>query len=338
MTFNNAVETIKEDKVCRAELACKVLEKSTEMSEYSDDGEMGDGNREEQELAKIILDDEVQLRGNVNAIHNLSVEYAKRDYFDIACKILKKALQERRNSYNIDLLADYLKYSINSSDEEIEFAEECFDRLNGINKKFWNWRAFDFAIDYLISSADWSMDDFEDRLKEGHKLAEEYKKRFGETEDADKAYHSLANVYLKNGDDESCNRLLKEALGKVKKAPLCALQLADTCFKRGLYEEAKEYVRKCIIMNSGNELSVSLGYPYILSAECSIALAYLYMESGNDERKENLEKNLESIENDYASAKECLGRREQRVMLLRKQIDVLKKQINIGADTENYEE
>lgn len=335
MTVSQLIDEISKNHICYVEEACNVLSLHIESTnDYEDYQEEADKHLND--LAKSICVDEVQLIGSADAIHNLSVEFARNGYFDYACAILKKGLMTDKFPQNIDLLADFIKYSTCSLPADSDLAEVYYQRLIRIDKKCWNWRAFSFSIDYLTSRLDQADEQADQILEECLKLASEYVKRKGKGRDGDRAYHALANVYLRQGDDKRCQSILQKALAQLKRAPICALQLSEIFFNSGLFEEADRCIRQCISMNINVDNSINIGYPYILSSLCRIMSAYKKSEQmANGQEKRDI---LKLIERDYESAKTILGEKEQRVRNLKSQIDILKKQIDMNDGSELFDE
>lgn len=339
MTIEKLMQEIKRDGICRAELLHQSLQENWSSSNVDDESFDLNVGQKTLEVADMILENDIRLTGDVDAIHNVAVMYARNNYYDIACKILRKAIEMKKYSCNVDLLADYLKYSTCFSDDDQEEANIYFTRLMKINRKRWNWRAYEFSIDYMLAGLESSLDFYDERMEEILKLAKEYKDKSENKEYADRAYRELANVYLEDDNQIEGEKILREAVENIKKAPSCALQLADFYYKRGLYKEAADYIKKCILMNNDLEPSVNIGYPYILYALCLIRGVYDNVEKGGSEDKEFNRNQIKEIEQRYKSAKLCFEGDEERVMNLKRQIDLLKEWIeDDSSDIDDYEE
>lgn len=339
MTIEKLMEEIKQDKVCRAELLHQSLQESRSVASADEESYEQNADQRMREAADMILADDVNLTGNADAVHNIAVEYARENYYDIACRLLQKALAIKKYAYNIDLLADYLKYSTCFSDNDQEQADLYLVRLMSINKKRWNWRAYEFSIDYLLEEMKSTADSFETKIGDVLRLAEEYKDKFRDTEYADRAYHELADVHMENDDQKASERVLREAVRKLKKAPSCAMQLADSYYKRGSYREASEYIKQCILMNNELESTINKGYPYILYALCQIREVYENMDEDGMIDKEFAKKYIKKIESWHESAKLCMEKGNKKTQELKQQIDLLKKWTGIDStDMEEYGE
>jgi len=339
MNLEEIMNDMKDNKICRMEQMHEVLQNLCFHNSEEEEESLYSGDQGAKKLAELALLEDVAFSGNSGAIHNVAVQYARNNYFDLACCILQKGLANKKDSMDPDLLADYLEYSINAMDNAFEKAEEYFERLKRINKKRWTWRVYDFSLDYLIKCMDVSPESYEEIMEECYALAEGFKESAEDTEYADNAYSALADIHLKNGDKKRWELTLKEATEKVKKTPLCSLQLADSYYKRGLYDEALKYIKKCISENNNAEENVNIGYPHILFALCMISEFYSNIENDKLDDKENYKKRIKEIEKEYDQAKTSLGTRDGRVVTLQKRIELLKKRMEDNYDDiKNYEE
>lgn len=339
MTIEKFMDEIRREGICRAELLHQALQENWSSGDIDEESFELNTSQKVLEVADMVLTADIRLTGDVDAIHNVAVMYARKNYYDIACRILQKAIGMKKYSYNVDLLAGYLKYSTCFSDDDQEEANIYFTRLMSINRKRWNWRAYEFSIDYLLEDLESSLDSYEEKMEEILKLAKEYRDKSKDKEYADRAYRELANVYIGDDNQTEGEMVLKEAVENLKKAPSCALQLADFYYKRGLYKEASFYIKQCILMNNDLEPSVNRGYPYILYALCMIREVYDKVEEKGTEDKEYNKKRIKEIEQKYKSAKLCLGEKEERVKNLKRQIDLLKEWVNDSfSDMDDYEE
>lgn len=335
MTIERLIDEVKQDRICRMELLHESIQRALHSGSVDGEGDEADTEKKMCDTAALLLEEDVRLTGDADAVHNATVEYARKNYYDIACRILRKALGMKKYAHNVDLLADYLKYSGSSSEDDQEQADTYYAVLMKINKKKWNWRTYEFSIDYLLARLEWETDGFEAKMANILKLAEEYQEKYKNSEYADRACRELADVYMENGDAERRERILKEAVETLRKAPSCAMQLADSCYKRGLYREAAGYIRQCILANNELDSNINRGYPYILYALCLIQETY----EKTDTDKGFVQRQLEEIEQYYDSAERCMESRDGQLAKLRTQIDLLKKWTKIdSADAKEYEE
>ena len=309
---------------------------SSDEDEYVENIETNE-NQEIENLVHAVCEEEVELVGSASDIHNVSVELATENYYDLACEILKKGLNMKKYSRNYDLLADFLKYSTYSS-THIQMAESCYEKLLKIPVKRWKWRSFEFMIDYLCDRMDGETEMSDDEiLKQCFSLAKKFVNQSKNTGDEDRAYHKLAEVYLMAGNRKMYVATLEEAIGNTRQAPMCMLMMAEDCFSRGLYQEAGDYISQCIKMNIETSPNVEKGYPYIMRAVCRIRGIYEKLEACSN-TEETFEKELKEIENDYTSAKNVLGEQEERVRNAKQHIDNLKIYLGKSTDDEDYGE
>lgn len=331
MTMEILINLIQEQKLCRYEQLYEVIcfgRKNDEEESYESDLSY---EKQMRELIENCCKEDVELLGNTEVLHNISVELAKQKYYYLACMLLEKTLKGKKCFTNIDLLADYLKYSTYSSESEIRQAEEYYGRLQKIEKKLWSWRAFDFSIDYLLARSD-TTEFKEDDLMEALKLALIYRAQMKNTPDEDKALNTLAEVYLRKGETKKYEQILKQGI-LLKKAPLCTLKWGEYLFKKGDYANAQENILKCCKANTGLESVINIGYPYVLLALARIMNLYAHQDSEQDHTKNDFGMELKLIETDYQTAKEALGESNEQIKNLKKQIDVLKKQLATDTNT-----
>ena len=324
-------ELIQQEKKCRFE---KLYEFIIKIFDTSDEEDFEDKQEKTLKLGELIQEcckDDIGLIGDVGVLHNVSVELAKHDYYDFACNILEKGLSDKKYYLNIDLLADYLKYAIYSTYENLKKADKYYERLKMVEKGKWNWRAFDFSIDYLLALSEMEDVNRNSIFDEALELALIYKRLMKGTENEDKAYHTLAEVYLKRGERKKFETIIKEGI-QLKNAPLCTLKWAEYLFDKGEYVEAKKYIIECCRMNTEIDSKINLGYPYILSALSRIMVLYNDFDENEDEQMNEVQDELNRIDHDYNSAKMVLGESEGRVKNLKVQIDILKNQLNQSID------
>lgn len=290
------------------------------------------------QMIDAVCKEDVEFIGEADVLHNISVEMARKGYYDYACELLKYGLTMKKYAKNKDILADYLKYSTYSTDDNFEYAAECYKRLMLIDKKQWGWRPFDFSVEYLLALSE-REEESKRLLDEALKLANEYKDQmYGRTDEyADRACHCLANVYQRRGDYDHYQSILQGAVKNLRKVPMCMLELADLMYQKGNYEEAGKYVFRCARMNTGDENSVSLGYPYILSALCRIMSVYEAVDAGKM-GKEEIQEQIRLIEKDFRSSKYVLETDDRRLKNLKNQIDILKEQLDLKENDSIYEE
>jgi len=139
----------------------KCLNNQVEYDYSDDDSDSSQSSKTDAyDLVKLIISNSSE--GNYDDYHDYAVAFAMADEYTYACKVLLLGL--KKFSTNIDLLSSFLYYAIKSSeDEHYKFCAEIQDRLKA-RRSFWNWRAYDFSIEYLL-----------DKLERGNGNAEELK-------------------------------------------------------------------------------------------------------------------------------------------------------------------
>ena len=281
------------------------------------------------ELTRLCEQDGVEIVGDADEIHNLSVVFARNGCPNASCAILEAALCEERYSGEVDLLADFIKYSSSAGRRFSEQAQKYYERLCEIPRSRWNWRAYEFAIDYLMDIVERRPEESDKIKMKYENLADEYCEAFKKRAEADRAFHSKAKVAYKDNNIEQYQEILREGMNTLQRAPVCELYLAEYEFQRGEHENAEQYIQQCIEGNRTIDNNINMGYPYVLSALCKIFNAYQRL--GNEEV---LKKYMEEIQQDYDSAVTWLSPRDERVGMLKKHIKVLKKRTNMMDDYE----
>ena len=207
-----------------------------------------DGNDAEQPTRAdaIKLAREVVLQptsGTPDHYHNYAVAFARLGEFDIACDVLLRGLE--RYKANIDLLSDYLVYAIKSSkDEHYKKCEEIFDTLQLYRPQFWNWRAYDFSIDYLLDKIDRGLGEPFEIRQQCLAIAKEFQKRI---HDSELGYIAEGNVYSRFGEANKEMAILKKALIRTDlHAVQSAIALTEIYIKRNNPQEALQCVKRVL--------------------------------------------------------------------------------------------
>lgn len=211
--------------------------------------------------------------GDGDDYHNIAVTCAKQEDFDTACRFLDHGL--KYYPFNVDLLADYLKYGMKCNrKEECQRAYQNFST----RKTSWNWRAYKFAIDYLLEL---SNIDSTDRSEIVVSLIVDFQANLPEEEDA----YLVEAEYLqnkKNEDNQLSNHTFVSVLqyatsdcSPVRRTPKCDLMLADYYYTNGInIEKALELLERCKKDSVEVQRSVNRNYVYLLSALCKINQYY----------------------------------------------------------------
>lgn len=222
------------------------------------------------QIAKLIGDKSVFIESSkADNFHNVAVAYAQNHYFDWACTILQRGLEETATAGSVDLLADYLAYGISCGRQER--CGEYYQRLCKNPKGKWNWRAYSFSIDYLLDQRDRDMEDTQyNKIRaEALKIADEAIERRGD----DQAYLDKSSIY-KDDSLEDERRILEEAVQKLGyAAPKCALRLADIMFEAAEYKAASEKLLICC--NAYHvQRTINKEYVRLLLALCKTSILF----------------------------------------------------------------
>lgn len=217
------------------------------------------------------------ISGDADDFHNFVVALARKDEYELACRVLERGLQVFPK--NVDLLADYLQYGVScgKSEECKKYAKV----LQKIPKMRWTWRGFAFLVRYILHLAGES-DSEKDILAKRTQMLEltgDFRKYYPYSEEA---YRVEAEVFSELNEPENELAPLREAMNKLRVCPKCALRYADVQFERGDYPEAMTAIERAIRDANQTQSSVSEGYLYYLSALCRIAM----LESENAAREQ----------------------------------------------------
>lgn len=221
-------------------------------------------------IAKLISDKNTFIESSkADNFHNVAVSYARNHYFDWACLILQRGLEEKATAGAIDLLADYLAYGISCGRQDL--CNEYYQRLCKNPREKWNWRAYSFSIDFLLAQRNADMEEAQyNRIKnEALKIADEAIERRGD----DQAYLDKADIYKDDLPAEE-KRILEDAIQKLGyAAPKCALRLADILFGAAEYEAASEKLLICC--NSYQmQRTINKEYVRLLLALCKTSILF----------------------------------------------------------------
>ncbi len=197
------------------------------------------------------------VRGDQSDYHNLAAELGRQNLFDKACKVCEAGISFFPN--DVDLLADWIKYATNIGD--YDNAEKAIGSLNQIATRLWNWRAFDFVIDYYVAIAN---------MKKAIELSDEFVKWLPNEE---RAYKQKADVKRKTydpstGEDvaESVIAILKKPLEMNLNCPMCANALADELSELGRLEEALNASNRAVQELAQDQPSVNHAFVFFRRA------------------------------------------------------------------------
>ena len=298
-----------------------VISLTSSYAEYEED--------KEERLTDLIVESlAIQVwAGSIDDYHNFSVWFATQSApnYVLASMIVKKGLEQYPKS--VDLLADFLQYGSKCSGQQ-QTCEECYNTLQSINRDRWNWRAYAFSIDYLVSRIENGYDEDADDCMLAKQLADEFVEAFPNDE---RSYVSKGEL-LRDGTDEK--RLVYEkGCSMSGKAPRCLLHLAEIYFENKEYEKMLDALQKCQIDALEVQNSVNVGYVYVLLTLCRLALFYI---NNNHLSKLSPEINeqINLIHRDYKSAKVFEITISERINDLKKQIDVLEKRTGVSFESD----
>lgn len=227
------------------------------------------------------------LIGNSSSYHNVAVVFARNDAFDYACDILELGL--KNGVASIDLLADYLNYgcSCNRQDQCGAFFTELYGRQSA-----WNWRAYQFAIDYLLETENYGSE------CDIHKINDLVKAFIEKIPEREEAYLSKAEWLKKMPEsarislwgEETYESVLKDVTGgkyRIKRTPKCDLNLADYYYSIGVnFVEAYNLLERCKKNSLEIQPSVNRTYVYLLSALCKMSIYYEKVKEFDSKRAE----------------------------------------------------
>lgn len=221
--------------------------------------------------------------------HNEGVDAARERDFQHACDIVVKGEEEFPG--NIDLIADCIHYSSLCSRDDI--AGEYYKKLRQLPWKAYNWRAFSFAIEFLLK-------DFTKNEAEIREVIDKYKKYIPYDE---RAFESEAELEENLGNTEKVISILTDAINRFPNASQCALRLLEYQVDRGLYDDAlitARYGLSCI------ETQPSVNVPYFALCECLLLDHQIHIKKNNGEKItkneiKSLSKKYSILEKDFKS-------------------------------------
>lgn len=220
------------------------------------------------ELVEIIGSGNVTVVGNSNDFHNIAVTLARQNREDQAYSILSVGIKRSPNSP--DLLADLLKYGLSCG--KIAESRNYFENLMRIDRSLWTWRAYDFAIDYLIEEVREQAlhsTEMERAKKTTFELTSAYLEAFSRDDRSMFEYFTALDSF---GEKEIARSILLEAADSEHPSPRCSLRLADGLFEEGKYCEALKYANEAFSYAIGIQKSISIAYASILIAMCEFSL------------------------------------------------------------------
>lgn len=203
------------------------------------------------------------LRGDNADYHNLAAECARHYFYDLSCQICQRGHQFFPR--DVDLLADWIQYGTKIGNTKAVEQEPLAELLR-IDKTQWNWRAFDFTVDFYLAAG---------RFGEAEELAGAFMKYCPYEE---RAYYSMAEVYQQayageEGMDKAV-AVLQRAMEKNINCPMCANKLADIFSDCGRLPEALAAANRAIQELAQEQASTNYGYAVYRRALIQDRMAY----------------------------------------------------------------
>lgn len=287
---------------------------------YPDDSDRADAESLAQELAEFVrnLLSQPEISGDADDWHNIAVDIARKDYYDLCCDLLEEGL--RRFPGNTDLLGDYLQYG--TSCGRIEQCKQYYKQLAKLPKVKYTWRSFHFSMSWLTylwksSESQKEMDKLYEQMRV---LVDSYREYFPYREDS---YVCASDMYELIKEQDSVENVLREAVEQKFPSPKCALRLADIYYERGDYAEALEMVHKSLKDANRVQQSVNEEYLYYLSGLARISIH-------NNAVEQTEEGKVEKIYRDFEDCLRIGTRRDFRDRI-RDKIAVLKRQTDVDV-------
>lgn len=261
-----------------------------------------DADKEKQiELFYRIADSSLQKEefiGTSMDFHNVGVECARRNAEDLACDYLERGLNKYPTS--VDLLADYIKYGMVC--DRLDRCKEYYNVLAEIPKNNWNWRAFRFSIDYLMTELD--------RANRGNEIKQAALTLSGEFRQYlphdENGYLAQAEIHKKFNERELEIAILEEAISKIAKAPKSLLRLADIYYSDGRLEEALNLLQRCEKDSLEPQMGVNQGYLYYLDGLCKSNILMTELDREDQVDREKIRNKVVKIYDNMKIARKIL--------------------------------
>ena len=245
--------------------------------------------------------------GLADDFHNLAVTLAIKDHCDWACIVLEAGL--KRFPMSIDLLSDFLTYGVMCG--RFDDCQKYFNQLVSMPFEKWNWRAYDFSIDYLLACSN-------REIVEHEKIEDIIERFIIYDKSSERAFVAKSNYLMEMNKKDEAEIVLKEAVENLSVTPICTERLARIYFEKGDFSEANLLIEKCKIFSTQLKFAKEIGSLYILSALCKMAIFYLHPERDEKEKK----KLSDEIYSDYRSAMKTSARSSRMFINLSTLIDV----------------
>lgn len=188
-----------------------------------------------------------EIKGDSDDYHNLASELAQQNYYEYAADVVQRGLETF--SENIDLLSDSIRFSNKAGrDEQVD---KGMERLDGIDKDVWSWRAFTSYINTL-NDRKASQDNREKTLD----CVNEYKRVLPSDE---RAYMAEYKTFKKYGELEVAEEALITAETQLAMTAQCSLALSEIYHMRGDYDKSIHSATRAIIGQAETQPSSHTG-------------------------------------------------------------------------------
>ena len=273
---------------------------------------------------------DIEIEGTADEIHNFSTELARAGYYGRACFVLEQGIAQYK--LNTDLLADFLAYGIRCG--QIEKCELFYEQLDKISDRRKTWRAFRFAIDYLIYKIGETDDDnvISELKKTALCLVERFKRTLPEEE---LAYLCEYDIYEATFDKETGLVKLEEFLNDdnrtAKVAPKCHLKYIDKMLEKGEYEKITLYANDGAAEAAQEQESVDTGYFFY-----ALALAKDAIWLKSEQKKDSVEKDeATSILRCYQTAYDTLDKdKDEYFKVIEKRFKIIANYSGLSDDVQ----
>lgn len=280
------------------------------------------------------LGEDPNIYGTADAYHNLASEFARKRLYKQA--ELVSTFGTMKYPFNVDLLADVVKFGSNTQDWDS--CDDAYRELRSIDYSKWTWRTFTFVIDYLLVKLELPDTDSKAVNRDLKELIAQYKKLNDE-----RAWVAESELLEKMGKQKEMIAVLKNGIATVNVAPQCCLKLTDVLLENGEYDDVIKFAAIGLRGTAQEQPSASIGYFTYVSALAKDALIHKEDFENSQQAQPGENKgfqNLAAVHDallDYAIAKRLLQGRHiylatiaQRELVLR-----FKSGIGLGKDDDS---
>lgn len=262
-TNHEAQETISDSASSESHtLPSDFFEHMARLRAALESAEDGDDTKEEDDS-----DDDAYSEMDADDFHNKSVAYARSGHCSKAVSLCQVGL--KRFPLNVDLVADIIKYASDIGNNDV--AERYFAVLRSVPVSRWNWRAFDFTLDYLMKADPYGNEET------CRTIIANFRKYIPWDERADVSESELEE---KLGHHDASLHVLENAVQTHSNACQCALLLADAKFDRGDYEGVLQATSYGI--TASVQVQPAINVPYLLLLRILANDHILHAKEGKD--------------------------------------------------------